>query len=428
MVRAEGSVGINRRRFLAGSAAVGAGLVGVPAIVPSSVFGMFAPSERITLGSIGTGGMGQGNMRGFMGKKDCQVVAICDVDRAHREAANNAAKLPASSLYNDFREVIAREDVDAVCVSTPDHWHTVPSIAAVKAGKDVYCEKPLTLTIAEGRALASAVKRYGRVLQTGSQQRSDARFRQACELVRNGHIGKLRKVEVDIPGNNRENPLDWKPEAVPEGFDYDLWLGPAPMRPYTKMRCHYTFRFILEYSGGQMTNWGAHYLDIGQWGIGADDTGPVKIAGKGEFPTGGLFTTATKANITYTFADGVEMTLRQPGGGNTKFIGTDGWVSVNRGRIETEPKSLASHVTGADEVHLYKSSDHKQDFLNCIRTRTQPICNAEVGHRSASLCHLGNIAMLLDREVRWDPKAERFVGDDEADEMVSRVMRAPWHL
>ncbi|MBE0537494.1 MAG: Gfo/Idh/MocA family oxidoreductase [Phycisphaerae bacterium] len=419
---------ISRRRFLTQSAAAGAAWAAVPAIVPSSVFGADAPSNRITLASIGVGGMGTGNMKGFMGKKDCEVVAICDVDRGHREAANGAAKLPASALYTDFREVIARGDVDAVCVSTPDHWHAIPSIAAIKAGKDVYCEKPLTLTIAEGRAIADAAKRYGRIVQTGSQQRSDNRFRQACELVRNGHIGRLKTVLVDIPGNNRDNPVDWKPEAVPEGFDYDLWLGQAPMRPYHTMRCHYTFRFILEYSGGQMTNWGAHYLDIGQWGIGADDTGPVKIVGKGEFPTGGLFTTATKANITYTYENGVEMILRQPGGGNTKFVGTDGWVSVNRGRIETEPKSLAAHITAPNEIHLYKSSDHKQDFLNCIKTRTQPICNPEVGHRSASICHLGNIAMLLDRPLQWDPKKEQFVGDQEANSMVSRIMRAPWHL
>lgn len=418
---------ISRRRFLAGGAAAGV-FAGMPVIVPSTVFGQNAPSERITLASIGVGGMGTSNMKGFMAKKDCQVVAICDVDKAHREAANRSANLPESSLYNDFREVIARSDVDAVCVATPDHWHTIPSIAAIQAGKDVYCEKPLTLTIAEGRALANAAKRYGRIVQTGSQQRSDARFRLACELVRNGHIGKLKRVEVGIPGNNRENPLDWKPEPVPDGFDYDMWLGQAPLRPYHPMRCHYTFRFILEYSGGQMTNWGAHYLDIAQWGIGADDSGPVKIVGKGEFPKAGLFTTATKANITYTYANGVEMILRQPGSGNTKFIGDKGWVSVNRGRIETEPKSLATHVTGLNEIHLYRSSDHKQNFLDCIKTRMEPICCAEVGHRSASICHLGNIAMLLDRPLKWDPQKEQFVDDDEANSMVSRVMRAPWHL
>ncbi len=414
---------LDRRNFLKASA-----LVAVPAIVPSSVFGAYAPSNRITIGCIGVGGQGSGNMRGFIAKNDSEVVAVCDVDRKHLENANSKAKLPESSLYNDFRELLARKDIDAVSVGTPDHWHTIPSIAAMKSGKDVYCEKPLTLTIAEGRALAKTAERYGRILQTGSQQRSDRRFHQACELVRNGHIGDLKTVQVGIPGNNRKNPLDWKPEKIPDGFDYDLWLGPSPDAPYTSMRCHYTFRFILAYSGGQMTNWGAHYLDIAQWGIGADDTGPTLIEGKGVFPEGGLFTTAEQASITYTFTNDVKLVLRQGQGGNTKFIGTKGSISVNRGRIEADPESVLTHKTGPDEIHLYKSNDHKQNFLDCIKTRKQTICNAEVGHRSASLCHLGNIAMLLDRPLKWDPKRERFTGDAEAQAMVSRTLRRPWRI
>jgi len=414
---------LDRRTFLKSST-----ILAIPAIVPSSVFGADSPSNRITLASIGVGGMGSGNMRGFHGKKEVQIVAICDVDKSHREKANEVVKLPHASLYNDFREVVARTDIDAVCVSTPDHWHTLPSLAAVKSGKDVYCEKPLTLTLKEGRVLANAVKRYGRVLQTGSQQRSDSRFLHACELVRNGYIGDLKEVYVDIPGNNRKNPMDWKPEPIPEGFDYNLWLGQSPEVPYTSMRCHYTFRFILDYSGGQMTNWGAHYLDIAQWGIGADDTGPVKVKGKGVFPKGGLFSTAESGNIEYTYANGVKLFLRQPGSGNTKFVGTKGWVSVNRGRIETSPESLATKKIGPNETRLYKSTDHKGNFIECIKSRKDPICNAEVGHRSASLCHLGNIAMLLGRELNWDPKRERFVGDLEAQKKVSRTMRTPWRL
>lgn len=414
---------LNRRTFLKSSA-----VFTIPAIVPCSVFGANSPSERITLASIGVGGMGSSNMRGFNGKREVEVVAICDVDKSHRENANQVLKLPSSALYNDFREVVARTDIDAVCVSTPDHWHTLVSLAAVKTGKDVYCEKPLTLTLKEGRVLANAVKRYSRVLQTGSQQRSDRRFLHACELVRNGYIGDLKEVYVDIPGNNRKNPMDWKPEPVPDGFDYNMWLGQAPDAPYTTMRCHYTFRFILDYSGGQMTNWGAHYLDIAQWGIGADDTGPVKIKGNGVFPKGGLFTTAEKADIEYTYANGVKLFLRQPGSGNTKFVGTKGWVSVNRGRIETSPESLATHKIGPDEIHLYKSTDHKGNFIECVKSRKDPICCAETGHRSASLCHLGNISMLLDRELKWDPKEEQFVDDAEAQQMVSRAMRSPWRL
>jgi len=415
---------VSRRNFLKG----GATAVAVPMIVPASVFGATAPNNRIVMGSIGVGGQGTGNMKGFMAKKDAQVVALCDVDRAHREKANAVAKLPASALYNDFRELLARGDIDAVCVSTPDHWHAIASIAAMKAGKDVYCEKPLTLTIAEGRAMVRTARRYGRILQTGSQQRSDAKFRQACEIVRNGLIGDLKTVYVDIPGNNRQNPIGWKPEPVPEGFDYDFWLGRAPWAPYHHMRCHYTFRFILDYSGGQMTNWGAHYLDIAQWGLGADDSGPVRIKGKGKFPKEGLFTTAVEADIEYTYANGVKLILHQGRGGNTRFVGTQGYVSVNRSRIEAEPKSVLDFRPGPNDVRLYRSNDHKQNFLDCVRTRKEPVCPPEVGHRSASVCHLGNISMLLDRELQWDPRRERFIGDSEAQGMVSRAIRAPWRL
>lgn len=415
--------GFSRRDFLKASAAAW-GFT----IVPSSVFGQMTPSERVGVGMIGVGNMGSSNLKGFMGNPAFQVVAVCDVDRFYRDPAIKAAKLTAKDGYNDFREVLDRRDVDAVCISTPDHWHAIPTIAAAKAGKDIYCEKPMTLTIAEGRAMVNACKRYGRVLQTGSMQRSDARFLQACELVRNGHIGDVKQVFVEIPGNNRDNPLDWKEEPIPDGFDYNFWLGQAPQAPYTKMRCHYTFRFILDYSGGQMTNWGAHYLDIAQWGLGMDDSGPVKVKGKGEFPKGGLFTTAVKADITYTYANGVEVILHQEKGGNTKFVGTKGSVSVNRDRIVTEPQSLAEHKTGPDEIHLIRSVDHKKNFLECIKNRQNPICHAEVGHRSATLCHLGNIAMLLDRELNWDPVKEKFVNDPEADAMISRNMRAPWTL
>jgi predicted dehydrogenase len=417
---------VTRREFLK-SSVVTAAAFAVPTIVPSSVFGANAPSNRITIGSIGLGGMGTGNMKGFKGKSGSQVVALCDVDSGHLEKACQTAGLDEKSCYNDFRDLLARDDVDAVVVSTPDHWHVPASIAAVKAGKDVYCEKPLTLTIAGGRALSDAVKRYGRVLQTGSQQRSGSEFRRACELVRNGRIGKLHTIKVGIPGNNRKCPPTWEAKPVPEGFDYDMWLGPAPWEPYTEQRCHYQFRFILDYSGGQMTNWGAHYLDIAQWGNGADDTGPVEIEGKGDFPESGLFTTAKKVDITYTYANGVKLLLTT-GGGNTRFEGSDGWVFVTRGKIDAEPKSLLKEKIGADEIKLYNSRDHKQNFLDCIKSRKDPIASAEIGHRSSTVCHLGNIAMLLGRKVKWDPKKERFINDSAADSMIGRSMRSPWRL
>ena len=418
---------VTRRQFLKSSAVTAGAAIVWPTIVPSSVFGADVPSNRITMGCIGMGGQGTGNMRGFKGKAGCDVVAVCDVDVGHRERACQIAGISASSSYNDFRELLARDDIDAVSIAAPDHWHVPISIAAVRAGMDVFCEKPLTLTIAEGRTLADEVKRFGRIFQTGSQQRSGSEFRFACELVRNGRIGKLHTMEVGIPGNNRKCPPTWEDEPVPEGFDYDMWVGPAPWEPYTKQRCHYQFRFILDYSGGQMTNWGAHYLDIAQWGNGADDTGPVEIIGRGDFPKTGLFTTAKTADIEYTYANGVKLHLKT-GGGNIRFEGSEGWVFVTRGKIDAEPKSLLTTKIGPDEIHLYNSNDHKQNFLDCIKSRKDTICTAEIGHRSSSVCHLGNIAMLLDRKLKWDPKAERFINDSAANRMLAHGMRAPWRL
>ncbi len=413
----------NRRQFLKG---VAGAAVAAPVTVPSSVFGADAPSNRITFGCIGLGGKGSGNMRSFNGNRGTQVVAVCDVDASHRGRACKSIGLDAGASYRDFRDLLARDDIDAVSIATPDHWHVPTSIAAVRAGKDVYCEKPLTLTIAEGRELADEVKRYGRVLQTGSQQRSGREFHRACELVVNGRIGKLHTMRVGIAGNNRKCEPTWTPEPVPEGFDYDMWLGPAKWAPYHHQRCHYQFRFILDYSGGQMTNWGAHHLDIAQWGNQADDTGPVEIRGKGEFPETGLFTTAKKAEVEYTYANGVKMFLSR--GGGTRFEGTEGWIYVNRGRLQAEPESILDSKIGPNEAHLYESRNHKQNFLDCIKSRKDPICTAEIGHRSSTVCHLGNIAMLLDRPLKWDPKAERFIGDEEANRMTGRPRRAPWML
>jgi predicted dehydrogenase len=418
---------ISRRDFLKSSALLTGAAIALPTIVPASVFGADAPSNRITMGCIGTGGQGTSDMKGFKGKSDCEIVAVCDVDADHAKKAAATAGLDAKSCYGDFREVAARNDIDAVQVATPDHWHVLASIAAVSAGKDVYCEKPLTLTIAEGRVLADEVRRYGRVFQTGSQQRSSSEFHKACELVVNGRIGHLHTMRVGIANNNRTCEPTWTPEPVPEGFDYDMWLGPALWAPYHHQRCHYQFRFILDYSGGQMTNWGAHHLDIAQWGNQADDTGPVEIRGKGEFPRTGLFTTALKAEIEYTYANGVKMFLKS-GGGGTRFEGTEGWIYVNRGKLEAEPKSLLDSVIGPNEIHLYKSNDHKQNFLDCVKSRKDTICTAEIGHRSATVCHLGNISMLLDKTLRWDPQKEQFIDDDEANRMLWRPRRAPWRI
>ncbi len=422
---------MNRRTFLKSGAAVAGAAIALPQIVPSTIFGAKAPSNRIVMGAIGTGGMGTGDMRGFMNFKHVQMIAVCDVDKAHRDRAKSHVdakyKNKDCKAYNDFRKITRDDKIDAVCIATPDHWHVIPAIDAAKNKKDMYVEKPLTLTIAEGRALADTVKRYGRVLQTGFQQRSDSKFRLACELVRNGRIGELKNVIVGLPGNNR-SCKSWKPEPIPKGFDYNFWLGPAPDAPYCKARCHYQFRFILDYSGGQVTNFGAHHLDIAQWGIGADETGPVEVSDAGGvFPSEGLFTTATKVSFKAKYANGVTLHCKT-GGSGTTFEGTKGSISVTRGRLKTEPASLAKSTIGADEIHLYKSSNHKSNFLDCIRTRKQPICNAEIGHRSATVCHLGNIAMLRKKTLKWDPKTETFPDDKQANSMISRMMRPPWSL
>ncbi len=425
---------ISRRQFLKRAAGVTACAMAFPYIVPSSVLGKaggVAPSNRIVLGVIGTGLQGVSDMRGFLGIDEVQVVAVCDVDRAHRDHAkqivDQAYGNKDCAAYNDFREVTRRSDIDAVVISTPDHWHILPAIDAAKHGRDLYVEKPLTLTIDEGRVLSDTVRRYGRVLQTGSQQRSGRNFRFVCKLVRNGRLGKLHTVHVGIPGNNRTTSPIWTPQPVPDGFDYDFWLGPAPWQPYHEQRCHYQFRFILDYSGGQVTNWGAHYLDIAQWALGMDDSGPVEITGHGEFPSSGLFTTATKVDFRCTYANGVRLYCKT-GGQGVRFEGTDGWIFVDRQILEAEPASLLKESLGPNEIRLYESRDHKQNFLDCIRTRRRPIADVEIGHRSATVCHLGNIAMLRGCTLKWDPEREEFIDDDAANRMRNRAMRLPWTL
>jgi len=306
----------------------------------------------------------------------------------------------------------------------------VMAMAATKAGKQIYCEKPMTLTIAEGRAMVEAVRRYGVVFQTGSHERSNGKVRFACELVRNGRIGKLERIIAPLGPNNRENPVGWKPMPVPAGFDYDMWLGPAPWAAYHKDRCLYKFRFIRDYSGGQTTNLGAHSLDMGQWGNGTDDTGPVEVEDTGgRFPRKGLFNTATGVSFRARYANGVELICKTDPAKWTgvRFEGSEGWVEVGK-RFETHPESLARSVIGPDEIHLYESSNHQRNFLDCIKSRREPAAPVETGHRSATVCHLGNIAMLLGRKLRWDPVKERFLNDDEANRLLDRPRRAPWRI
>jgi len=449
---------ISRRVFIRKAAVA----VGFPCVVSSSVLGKgkaVPPSERIVMGGIGLGSQGQGDMvgndysgtpsGGFLGQPDVRVVAICDVDRRHRAKAIAAVNAKYGNKdcagYDDFRELLARKDIDAVLVATPDHWHALISIAAVKAGKDVYCEKPLAYSIAEGRAVVDAVNRYGAVFQVGSQQRSWANFRFACELVRNGRIGKVATVRVALPhGGNWTGPLT--PMPVPDGFDYNMWLGPAPWKPYCKWAVHGNFRWISDYAGGAITDWAGHHCDIAQWGMDTERTGPVEIDGVGTFLKGGIFDSVISYRFRCRYAQGftmiVEDSRQHPTGKDgiefagvssgsnlgVLFEGDRGWVHVNRSGLDVHPRSLLHERFGPDEVHLYKSNNHKRNFIDCVRTRTAAIAPAEVGQRSISIGHLGLIAMKLGRKLKWNPDIERFEGDEKANRLLSRPMRSPWHL
>jgi len=427
-----------RRGFLKGASAAAAGVLGFPYLVPASALGAdghVAPSNRITMGCIGLGGRGYGNMGAFMRDPRVEVVAVCDVDAHYRERARHAAKLPAGSAYNDFRGIIARDDVDTVCIGTPDHWHAVMVIQAARAGKDVFCEKPLTLTLDEGRPICDAVRNHDRILQTGTWRRSRAACRHACELVRNGRIGALKTIRVYVPRGFAIRHGDYagvqREQPVPEGFDYDLWLGPAPWEPYTPGRCHFNFRWIMDYSEGYISDWGAHYYDVGQWGNDTDDTGPVEIEGTAEFPRDGLYDAPIDHHIEFRYANGVTLISGASSGEagrehGTHFDGAEGHIYVESSRVVSEPGSIAQSEIGPDEVHLYYSRDHHANFIDCVISRQQTAAPAEVGHRAAAICHLAAIAAILGRKLRWDPEAEVFIGDDEANRLRARAMRTPW--
>ncbi len=436
---------IGRRDFLKGLGAATAA-VGMPHIVPATALGKdgsTAASERITMGCIGVGGErpgGQGtvDMRGFLGRDDVQVVAVCDVDSVHRENARRIVNEEYANndctAYNDFRELLARDDIDAVSIVLPDHWHAIAAVEAARAGKDIFSQKPLAYNIAEGRAICEAVKRYGVVWQTGNSLRSQRNARFICELVRNGRIGKVHTVKVGlhnanhIHDNGRRVRSITDPAPVPEGFDYDMWLGPAPWAAYSPGRCHWNFRWISDYSGGQITDWAGHYCDIAQWGMGTERTGPIEVHGKGVFPKGPLYDTVENYEFTCKYEEGFTLIVSGPMENGIRFEGTDGWAYVSYQRIDAQPKSILESVIGPDEVHLYESNDHKGNFIECIRTRAETVSPAEIAQRSVSVGHLGVIAIKLGRKLKWDPQAERFTNDDQANKMLGRPMRSPWHI
>lgn len=421
----------SRRSFLQTAAAS-------VAAVPVVTHDLFArekakPGERITLGFIGVGTMGRGHLGGFLGMADVQVAAVCDVVRERRDSAqkmvedryskDKKTEYKGCKSYTDFRQLLDRPDIDAVVIATPDHWHTIPCILAARAKKDIYCEKPLTHTIAEGRQLVNEVQKAGVIFQTGSQQRSEfgGRFRQAVEYVRNGRIGKVEKIRIGVAGP--AVPCDLPEQEVPEGTDWDLWLGPAPKRGYNEILCpkgihkHFpAWRKYLEYGGGQIADMGAHHFDIAQWALDMDGSGPIKILPPEKGDKG----------LRYLYANGVEMT--HGGEADCVFVGTMGTIRVSRDKIASDPVDLFKTPIDAKEYHVYPSSNHRRNWIECIRTRKPCICPAEVGHRSAAICHLGNIGYWLRRELKWDPKQEQFLGDAEANKLLSREPRSQWKI
>jgi predicted dehydrogenase len=433
--------GSSRREFLKTAPLALAGAAAFPTILNASTLGRggaVPPSDRIVMAGIGFGMQGPGNLKNFLGKSEVQWVAVCDLDDTALGKAKDTVNAQYGNTdcvtYKDYHALFARTDLDAVSIAVPDQWHAILAVTALSAGLDVYGEKPLTHSLKEGRALCNAAKRYGRVWQTGSWQRSEDNFHRACELVRNGRIGKIQRVEVGLPSGYTDFARTFGQETIeppPPGFDYDTWVGPAPWMPYCKARVHMNWRWNMNYGGGQLMDWIGHHLDIAHWGMGYDHTGPVEIKGTGEFPTKGIYDAATKFWVDAVYADGTPFTIA--GGypeiqSGTKWIGEYGWVWVDRGGFESQPAHLVNEIIGPNETRLYKSRDHYQNFLDCIRTRALTIAPAETAHRSASVGHLGVIAIETGRTIKWDPATETIIGDPGAERLLARSYRKPYQL
>jgi predicted dehydrogenase len=454
----------SRRAFMtaAGKGIVASAFAGAfPSIVPSSVLGANAPANRVNIGAIGTGRISRGHDLPGLWKHDtARIVAVCDLDSKRVEDARRLVNgyytkktgqaYSGVVTYSDYHELLANKDIDAVVISTPDHWHAIIAIHAVQAGKDVYLQKPASLTIAEGRALSDAVHRSGRIFQIGSQQRSSPQFRYAAELVRNGRIGQLKTVYVGLPGDPAGDDEPVMP--VPKNLNYDMWLGSTPVVPYTEKRVHPQNDYgrpgwlrCEQFGAGMITGWGAHHIDSAHWGMDTEHTGPVEVSGSAEFPKNGLWDVHGPFRTEALYANGVRMIVSGEFPNGIKFEGTDGWIFVSRGNetvtasdpvaklqdtralAASDPKIIKS-VIGPDEIHLYESKDHHGNWLDCVRSRQQTIAPVEVAHRACSACLIHHIAMKLNRKVMWDPLRERFVSDAEANAMLSRPQRAPYTI
>ncbi len=430
----------SRRQFLRRGAKTLGAVAAFPYVVPASALGkggFTAPSERITMGFIGVGGQGGGHLLGkawtylkggYLAREDVQVLAVCDAWRERRDDACNkvnehytrtlgAGKYESCKAYLDFREVLARGDIDAVLLGSPIHWHGVMTVMAAEAGKDIYCEKPTAITIRESQAMLTAVRRYGRVFQAGTQQRSEygGKFLRACELVRAGRIGKLKEVYAFRPGGTFAWRRFGEPKPVPAGLDWDLFLGPAPWAPFAGTAHAHMFCGIGD------INWAPHHYDFIQWVLDTDRTGPVEM-------------TIDKDVLRYHYANGVVVHgCPFPGSdiggeGGARFVGTDGWIAVDRQRIAAHSPEVLQSPVGPSDAKVYRSHSHSGNFLDCVRTRKQPICDMETAHRAASVVLLGGIALQLKRNLKWDPQQERFVGDDEANRLLSTAFRSPWQI
>lgn len=454
---------INRRDFIrSGSSGLAAGVVlagAFPTIVPASVFGKNAPSNRINIAALGTGRISRDHdMPGVWKYDSARIIAVCDLDSKRVNDAKNLVNGYYSSkqakpydgvkTYGDYREALQNKDVDAVLISTPDHWHSIMAIHAVEAGKDVYMQKPASLTIADGRAVSNAVHRTGRILQVGSQQRSSPQFRYAAELVRNGRIGDLHTVEVGLPGDPSGTEEPEMP--IPPNLNYEMWLGPTPYVYYTEKRVHPQADYgrpgwlrCEQFGAGMITGWGSHHIDCAHWAMDMEYTGPIEVSGKAEFPKSGLWDVHGIFRTEGVYANGVRMIVSNELPNGIKFIGSKGWIFVTRGNYSvtasdpvekqasgqaltaSDPRIITSKI-GPDEIHLYESSDHHGNWLESVRSRKPPVAPIEVGHRSCSTCLLHHITMKLGRKVQWDPAKERFINDDQANSMLSRPQRWPY--
>jgi len=446
----------SRRDFLKRTAIAAGVVAGFPTIIPASALGRNgrpAPSNRLNMACIGLGTQGMPDMRSFLGKPEVQMIAVCDVNRfgntygysnsspggrehgkqvveKHYASEMASGSYKGCATYEDFRELIARGDLDAVITAVPDHWHALVAIAAMRAGIDVFGEKPLARTVREARAICDAARKYGRVWQTDTWQRSTKNFLHACELVVNGRIGKLQRIEVGLPKGNVDFGMAKQTavEPVPEGFNYDFWLGPAPVAPYCPARCHLHWRWIHDYGAGMLSDWGAHHIDIAHWGAGLDYTAPVEVTAKGDAPNEVLFTTPAMFEFTAKYPNGLRIDVSTKLENGTRFIGDKGWVFTTRGHNAAQPASLLKEVIGATEQRLYASDDHSQNFLDCVRTRRPTICPAAVSYHSILPALLAEIGMLTGRTIRWDAAKEEIVGDAEANRLLGVSYREPWSL